>query len=154
MMDKIGDEFQGIISTVTSFGLFVQLDHIYVDGLVHITALKNDFYHFDSIGHRLTGERNGQVFRLGDPIRIKVAAVNLDDRKIDFVLADNWVSPKREKPAARYHRAKGKHDSEDKKSDKRKRHGKKDKSKSKSKSKQHGGKSAKGQGKSRGRKKR
>jgi ribonuclease R len=104
MMDKIGDEFHGIISTVTSFGLFVELEHIYVDGLVHITALKNDFYHFDSIGHRLTGERSGQVFRLGDPIRIKVAAVNLDDRKIDFVLADNWVSPVREKPGKRYAR--------------------------------------------------
>ncbi len=93
MMDKIGDEFHGIISTVTSFGLFVQLDMIYVDGLVHITSLKNDYYHFDPVGHRLTGERNGQVFRLGDPIRIKVAAVKLDDRKIDFVLADGWVAP-------------------------------------------------------------
>ncbi|MGD2118246.1 MAG: ribonuclease R [Chromatiales bacterium] len=93
MMDKIGDEFHGIISSVTSFGLFVQLDHIYVDGLVHISALKNDYYHFDPVGHRLSGERSGQVFRLGDPIRIKVAAVNLDDRKIDFVLADGWVAP-------------------------------------------------------------
>jgi len=102
MMDKIGDEFQGIISSVTSFGLFVQLEQIYVDGLVHITALKNDYYHYDQVGHRLTGERNGQVFRLGDPIRIKVAAVNLDDRKIDFVLADNWVAPESEKGSRRY----------------------------------------------------
>jgi ribonuclease R len=102
MMDKIGDEFQGIISSVTSFGLFVQLEQIYVDGLVHITALKNDYYHYDQVGHRLTGERSGQVFRLGDPVRIKVAAVNLDDRKIDFVLADNWVAPVRDKGARRY----------------------------------------------------
>ena len=102
MMDKIGEEFHGIISSVTSFGLFVQLDQIYVDGLIHITALKNDYYHFDAIGHRLTGERSGQTFRLGDQIQIKVAAVNLDDRKIDFVLADNWVSPVREKSSRRY----------------------------------------------------
>jgi ribonuclease R len=102
MMDKIGEEFQGIISSVTSFGLFVQLEQIYVDGLVHITALKNDYYHYDQVGHRLTGERSGQVFRLGDPIRIKVAAVNLDDRKIDFVLSDNWVAPARAKGSQRY----------------------------------------------------
>ncbi len=102
MMDKIGEEFDGIISSVTSFGLFVQLNEIYVDGLVHITALKNDYYHFDAIGHRLTGERNGQVFRLGDSIKIKVAAVNLDDRKIDFVLSDKWVADAPEKSSRRY----------------------------------------------------
>jgi ribonuclease R len=60
-----------------------------VDGLVHITALDNDYYHFDPVGHRLTGERSGQVYRLGDQVEIKVAAVNLDDRKIDFVLSDS-----------------------------------------------------------------
>ena len=86
MMDKIGDTFDGIISSVTSFGLFVELADIYVEGLVHITALQNDFYHFDPVGHRLNGERSGQVYRLADPIRVKVAAVNLDDKKIDFVL--------------------------------------------------------------------
>ena len=102
MMDKTGEEFHGIISSVTSFGLFVQLDKIFVDGLVHITALKNDYYRFDAVGHRLTGERNGQVFRLGDTIKIKVASVNLDDRKIDFVLADNFQAPAGKKPAGRY----------------------------------------------------
>lgn len=88
MLDKVGEEFGGIITSVTSFGIFVELDQIYVDGLVHITALDNDYYHFDPVGHRLAGERSGMVYRLGDPIQIKVAAVNLDDRKIDFVLAD------------------------------------------------------------------
>lgn len=88
MLDKVGEEFDGIITSVNSFGVFVELDQIYVDGLVHITALDNDYYHFDPVGHRLTGERSGRVYRLGDLIRIKVAAVNLDDRKIDFVLAD------------------------------------------------------------------
>ena len=86
MMDKVGEAFDGIISSVTSFGLFVELNDIYVEGLVHITSLRNDYYHFDPVGHRLNGERSGQVYRLGDPIRVKVAAVNLDDRKIDFAL--------------------------------------------------------------------
>ncbi len=89
MLDKVGEEFDGIITSVNSFGIFVELDGIYVDGLVHITALDNDYYHFDPVGHRLAGERSGRIFRLGDQIRIKVAAVNLDDRKIDFVLAES-----------------------------------------------------------------
>lgn len=87
MLDKVGEEFAGIITSVTSFGIFVELEEIYVDGLVHITALDNDYYHFDPVGHRLTGERSGQVYRLGDQVEIKVAAVNLDDRKIDFILS-------------------------------------------------------------------
>jgi len=88
MMDKIGEEFVGIITSVTSFGIFVELDEIYVDGLVHITALDNDYYHFDPVGHRLTGERSGMVYRLGDQVKIQVAAVNLVDRKIDFTLVE------------------------------------------------------------------
>jgi len=76
------------ITSVNSFGIFVELDTFFVDGLVHITALDNDFYHFDPIGHRLHGERTGTVYRLGDRLRVQVAAVNLDDRKIDFVLAE------------------------------------------------------------------
>jgi ribonuclease R len=85
MRDKLGAELDGTITSVQGFGLFVELDGIYVDGLVHITALDNDYYHFDPVGHRLTGERTGQVYRLGDRLRVKVAAVNLDERKIDFV---------------------------------------------------------------------
>ncbi len=85
MQDKIGEEFSGLISGVTSFGIFVQLEDIYIDGLVHVTALDNDYYHFDPVGHRLTGERTGMVYRLGDPIRVRLVAVSLDERKIDFV---------------------------------------------------------------------
>ncbi|MFZ0790191.1 MAG: ribonuclease R [Chromatiaceae bacterium] len=88
MQDKLGERFDGTITSVTSFGIFVQLDEVYIDGLVHITALDNDYYHFDPIGHRLHGERTGSVYRLGDRLRVQVAAVNLDDRKIDFVLAE------------------------------------------------------------------
>jgi ribonuclease R len=88
MMDKVGEDYDGIVSSVTSFGIFVELKDIYVEGLVHITALHNDYYHFDPAGHRLRGERSGKVYRLGDQVRVKVARVNLDDRKIDFELAD------------------------------------------------------------------
>jgi ribonuclease R len=89
LVDKVGEEFDGIITSVTGFGLFVMLDDIYVDGLVHITALDRDYFHFDPIGHRLNGERSGITYRLGDPLRIRIAAVNIDDRKIDFVLPDD-----------------------------------------------------------------
>ena len=88
MMDKVGEDYDGIVSSVTSFGLFVELKDIYVEGLVHITALHNDYYHFDPAGHRLRGERTGRVYRLGDPVRVKVVRVDLDDRKIDFEPAD------------------------------------------------------------------
>jgi len=89
MLDKVGEVFPGVITGVNSFGIFVDLDDIYVTGLVHVTSLKYDYFHFDPVGHRLTGERSGTVYRLGDEIRVKVAAVNLDERKIDFVLEDD-----------------------------------------------------------------
>ncbi|VAW73374.1 3'-to-5' exoribonuclease RNase R [hydrothermal vent metagenome] len=86
MLDRIGDSFNGIISSVTSFGLFVELNDIYVEGLVHITSLGNDFYHFDPVGYRLQGERTAKSYRLGDPIEVELVQVNLDERKIDFEL--------------------------------------------------------------------
>ena len=88
MLDKVGGDFDGVIASVNSFGLFVELDQIYITGLVHITALDKDYFHFDPVGHRLSGERTGRVYRLGDSLRVRVAAVNMDDRKIDFVLPD------------------------------------------------------------------
>jgi ribonuclease R len=99
MQNKVGETFNGIITSVNSFGVFVELEEIYVDGLVHITALDNDYYHYDPVGHRLTGERTGKVLRLGDPLTIVVAKVNLDERKIDFVLAktDSGASVKKRK---------------------------------------------------------
>ena len=89
MQDKVGETFKGIISSVTSFGLFVELDDIYVEGLVHVTALKSDYYHFDAAKHMMIGENSGMTYRLGDPIEIVVARVDLEDRKIDFVLPDS-----------------------------------------------------------------
>lgn len=84
MQDKLGQVFEGRISAVTSFGIFVQLDEIYVEGLVHVTGLRNDYYTFDAVRHRLVGERGGQVYRLGDRMKVLVARVDLDERKIDF----------------------------------------------------------------------
>jgi len=89
MQDKVGDEFEGVISSVTSFGIFVELNDIYVEGLVHVTELDNDYYHFDASGHRLVGERTAQVFRLGDRVRIQVVRVDLDERKMDFSLLEH-----------------------------------------------------------------
>ncbi len=86
MLDKIGQEFDGYISGVTNFGIFVELVEVYVDGLVHITALGNDYYHFDAAHHRLMGERTRQIYRLGDKARVRVVRVDLDETKIDFEL--------------------------------------------------------------------
>ncbi len=97
MLDKVGETFDGVISGVNSFGIFVELNGIYVSGLVHITALDYDYFHFDPVGHRLRGDRTGKVYRLGDTIRVQVAAVNIDDRKIDFVLAEKIEGPGKKK---------------------------------------------------------
>ncbi len=84
MQDKLGQVFRGRISAVTGFGIFVELDDVYVEGLVHVTSLKNDYYTFDAVKHRLVGERGGHVYRLGDKMTVLVARVDLDERKIDF----------------------------------------------------------------------
>lgn len=86
LMDKIGEEYQGIISTVTGFGFFVELENVYVEGLVHINNLPRDYFHFDATTHQLLGERTGVRFRLGDTVKIRVARVDLDEKKIDFDL--------------------------------------------------------------------
>jgi ribonuclease R len=89
MLDKVGEEFAGTISSVTSFGLFVELDEIYVEGLIHVTGLANDYFQFDPVKHRMLGERTNQSYRLGDRLNVKVARVDLDERKIDFDLAES-----------------------------------------------------------------
>jgi ribonuclease R len=88
MMDKVGQEFEGLITGVAGFGIFVELADIYVEGMVHVTALSNDYYHFDPAHHRLMGEHTGKIYRLADPVRVKVVRVDLDERKIDFELAE------------------------------------------------------------------
>ncbi len=82
----IGDEFAGVVASVTRFGMFVELTDIYMEGLVHISALPSDYYHFDHASQRLVGEHTRQTYQLGDAVRVQVARVDLDDRKIDLEL--------------------------------------------------------------------
>ena len=84
LRDHVGDEFNGVVSAVTNFGLFVELDDLYIEGLVHVSNLPGDYYRFDRAQQRLVGERSGQSFALGAALRVLVAAVNLDERKIDL----------------------------------------------------------------------
>ena len=80
----IGDEFAGVVASVTRFGMFVELTDIYMEGLVHISALPSDYYHFDQASQRLVGEHTRKTYQLGDAVRVQVARVDLDDRKIDL----------------------------------------------------------------------
>ncbi|MCU0806798.1 MAG: ribonuclease R [Candidatus Contendobacter sp.] len=89
MLDKVGQVFDGIITGVAGFGLFVELRGVFVEGLAHVTSLRNDYYQFDPVGHRLHGERSGQVYRLGDRLTVRVVRVDLDERKIDFEPVEN-----------------------------------------------------------------
>lgn len=82
----VGDAFQGIISGVTRFGFFVELQALYIDGLVHVASLQDDYYEFDSVRHRLVGSRSGRLFELGQTVEVKVADINIEQRKIDFDL--------------------------------------------------------------------
>jgi len=91
LQDKVGEQYTGHVTAVTSFGLFVELDQLFVEGLVHVTSLDNDYYHFDPTKHLLSGERTGRVFRLGDAVEVKVARVTLDEKKIDFDLVQEPV---------------------------------------------------------------
>lgn len=86
MLDKLGKRFKGVISTVTAFGFYVLLNDEFVEGLVHVSCLKNDYYDFDMVHHCLRGRRFGKVYRLGDPVKVQVARVSVDEREIDFQL--------------------------------------------------------------------
>jgi len=87
MQDEVGKCYEGVITGVTAFGVFVQLSHVFVEGLVHVSGLPGDFYHFEAASHSLVGERKGRRFRLGDALKVRVIDVRLDERKIDFELA-------------------------------------------------------------------
>jgi len=87
LKDRIGEEFEGVIAAVTNFGVFVELSDLYIEGLMHVSALPGDYYHFDQAKQRLIGERTRQIFQLGGAVTVRVARVDLDDRKIDLELA-------------------------------------------------------------------
>ncbi|MDX1458539.1 MAG: ribonuclease R [Marinobacter sp.] len=86
LSDRVGEEYDGVIAAVVPFGFFVELNDIYIEGLVHISTLSGDYYHHDAAKHRLVGERTAVSFRLGDEVRVQVVRVDLDERKIDLEL--------------------------------------------------------------------
>ncbi|MEQ8663796.1 MAG: ribonuclease R [Gammaproteobacteria bacterium] len=95
MLDKVGERFPGIIAGVAEFGIFVELDDIFVEGLVHVSALPGDYYHYDAVGHVLRGRAHHREFRIGQAVEVQVARVDLDERKIDFLLAEPVVEKRR-----------------------------------------------------------
>jgi ribonuclease R len=107
MLDKIGEEFEGIISSVTSFGMFVELDNL-VEGLVHVSYLTDDYYRYNEKLHALVGERTAKIYRIGDIVNVRVVKVNIDDYTIDFELVgldNNKVNKKKQvKPRKKGHR--------------------------------------------------
>lgn len=107
MQDKVGETFIGTISGVTAFGLFIALDEVYIEGMVHISELGADYFQFDAAKHQLIGERTGQRYRLADRVEIRVARVSLESSKIDFVLAN--APPSKERvPTKKEHRREAK----------------------------------------------
>lgn len=88
MVDKVGEEFAGVISSVTNFGIFIELSNT-IEGMIHLSYLTDDYYHFDERSYSLIGERTARIFRIGDQVRIRVSQVNLDERKIDFELLEH-----------------------------------------------------------------
>ena len=86
MQRHLGDEFDGIISGVTSFGIFVEITDLLVEGLVHISDLADDFYFHDEKNYRLIGQHTQKIYRLGDPVKVRVVKVDTDERVVDFVL--------------------------------------------------------------------
>jgi len=106
MREHLGEEYSGTVSAVTSFGLFVQLDGLYVEGLVHITELGGEYYRFDEIRQELRGERSGLRYVVGSRVRVQVSRVDLDGRKIDFRMVREGedeagvMRARREKPSS------------------------------------------------------
>jgi len=88
MRDRVGEEFEGSVSAVTSFGIFVALDDVYVEGLVHISELGQDYFHFDATKHQLIGDRTRKSFRLADRVKVKIVRVDLETSRLDFVMVD------------------------------------------------------------------
>ncbi|MDR0529350.1 MAG: ribonuclease R [Zoogloeaceae bacterium] len=101
MQGRVGEAFSGSISAVTAFGVFVALDDVYVEGLVHVTELGADYFRFDPVKHQMLGERGGRRFRLGDRLRVRVARVDLESNRIDFSLEEEDAAAFGRKPSIR-----------------------------------------------------
>ncbi|MEI7027839.1 ribonuclease R [Paenibacillus sp. y28] len=94
MLDKVGEEFEGIISSVTNFGMFVELDNT-VEGLIRLSDLTDDYYHYHEMQHCLIGERTSRIYRIGDEVKVRVARVSMEEHTIDFEMVD--MKPRGEK---------------------------------------------------------
>ncbi|WP_425287846.1 ribonuclease R [Oceanobacillus limi] len=94
MAERIGEEYTGVISSVTSFGLFVELENT-IEGLVHVSYLTDDYYHFDEQHYAMIGERTGKVYKIGQEVKVKVTAVNMDEHAIDFEMVSGGVPSER-----------------------------------------------------------
>ena len=101
MQDHVGEVFNGTISSVVNFGFFVRLDDLFIDGLVHVSSLENDYYIYDASRNRLIGENTRFTYRLGDKVQVKVENVNPEERKIDFSLVDSDNKPQRQGKTAK-----------------------------------------------------
>jgi ribonuclease R len=88
MRDRIGEIFAGTIAAVVPFGIFVALDEVYVEGLVHVSELGEEYFQYDSVKHQMLGERTGRRYRLGDRLQVKLVRADLETGRIDFVLGD------------------------------------------------------------------
>jgi len=100
MQDRVGEEFTGSVSAVVPFGLFVALDDIFIEGLLHISDLGSDYFHYDETRHALLGERTGKQFRLSDRLKVQLVRVDMETSKIDFRLIEGPLAPQRSAPEA------------------------------------------------------
>jgi ribonuclease R len=107
MENKLGQEYDGVITGVTNFGVFVQLKDLQIDGLVHVTSLENDYYKFESGQQQLIGERSGKTFSLGQAMRIRVHKVDMDNRKIDFRPVEDTATSSRSSRGPKSRRRRG-----------------------------------------------
>jgi ribonuclease R len=108
MADKVGDEFEGYITGVTAFGLYIELVEHFVEGMVHVSTMADDYYRFVERAHFLKGERNGRVYRIGDRVEVQVIKVDLERRQIDLGLSEILETVRRQDRRGQGHRAEGK----------------------------------------------
>ncbi|MGE0456156.1 MAG: ribonuclease R [Vicinamibacteria bacterium] len=101
MADKLGEAFRGYVTGVQAFGLFVELEEVYVQGLVHVSSMSDDYYHFDEKAHLLRGENGAKAYRLGDHVEVQLVRADLARRQLDFVLKDVLERSARRGPAPR-----------------------------------------------------
>ncbi len=116
---RIGEVYEGTVSAVTSFGLFIELNNLFVEGLAHISSLSKDYYHFDQVKQRLIAEHSGNSFNLGDLVTVRVARVDLDERKVDLEVLGHEAKRTRVKRASKPSKLKKTSDSANKADSKR-----------------------------------